>query len=286
MFHDVPVPTVYGLKEIRGLNLCTPMGMEVYYFCGRRLILSGLHGDIKMDLEHVKPWGRCWEPRSKTIAAFIFVFGVVSLNNPWLVLTAFLFVLAASMMMGLNGKLFSKLALLIPFLLLMTLPLILGGGLPPSSDRVTFAALIALKALTSMSAMVVMLTTQPLEEFMEGLASMKIPPVIISVLFLACRYALLFLEDVKKTRRALVSRLFSGGLNRESLQVYGELAGGMFIKSFDRSESVYRAMASRGFKGELPVGFPREINSRDILKSTLAVSFILFLIIMERVIIL
>ncbi|RQD77171.1 MAG: cobalt ECF transporter T component CbiQ [Candidatus Syntrophonatronum acetioxidans] len=247
--------------------------------------MRGVNGDMRMDLKDIRPWGRCWEPRTKVITAFIFVFGVVSLNNPWLVLAAFLFVLAASIMMGLNGRLFSRLVLLIPFLLLMTLPLILGGGLPPSSDRVAFAALIALKALTSMAAMVVMLATQPLEEFMEGLASMKIPPVIISVLFLACRYALLFLEDVKKTRRALISRLFSPGLKSQSLQVYGELAGGMFIKSFDRSDSVYRAMASRGFTGKLPTGLPREITPKDLLISLVAVSFILFLIVAERVVI-
>jgi len=245
--------------------------------------MGGLHSKKMIDFKHIKNWARNWEPRAKTIAAFLFVFGVVSLENPWMVLAAFVFVLSGAVMMGLGVKfLFSRLVLLAPFLFFMTIPLIFGKGFPPPEDRVVFASLIALKALTSMSAMIVMLATQPLEEFFDGLSNMKVPPLIISVLFLSCRYALLFVEEIKKIRRALASRLFNGGLNMEGLKVCGEISAGMFVKSFDRSEFVYRAMASRGFNGELPAGQPRKVTRADILKSAAAVSFILVTMVLER----
>ncbi len=245
--------------------------------------MGGFHGKKITDYKHIKPWGRNWEPRSKTIAAFIFVFGVVSLDNPWIVLMAFAFVILGASMMGLKlSFLFSRLVLLAPFLFFMTVPLIVGQGFPPPADRVVFASLIALKAMTSMATMIVMLSTQPLEEFFDGLSNMKVPPLVISVLFLSCRYAFLFMEEIKKTRRALASRSFNGGLSVEGLKVYGEVSAGMFVKSFDRSEFVYRAMASRGFQGEVPAGQPQKVRSSDFMKSAITVFFVLVTVALER----
>ena len=249
--------------------------------------MGGISVEKKCNPELLKPWGRNWEPRCKVIAAVIFVFGVVGLHNPWVVLFAFLFVVGSSVLMGLKVfYLFSRLALLLPFLALMTVPLILGGGFPPSGERVVFASLISLKALTSMTVMIVMLSSQPLEELLEGLSNMKIPPLFIAVLFLACRYALLFREEMKNIRRALASRLFAGGLRMPALKVYGEICAGLFVKSFDRSDSVYRAMTSRGFDGQLPAGSTPQVSRSDLLKSAAAVSFILVLIALERVVLL
>ncbi len=233
----------------------------------------------------VSSWGRNWDTRAKTTAAVLFVFGVVSLNTPLLVLAALFFALISARLMGLTFSfLMKKLLLLVPFLALMSVPIILGGGLPPAPDRYSFAALISLKALTSMTAMIVMLLTQPLEEFLEGLYHLKVPYVIITVLFLAYRYTFLFMKEIKSIQRALASRLFSGGINLNALKVYGELSGGLFIKSVDRSEHVYRAMSSRCFQGKMPVSSPSPITSMDIMKTAVTVFSVIFLIVMERVV--
>lgn len=233
----------------------------------------------------VRSWGRTWDSRAKAIAAVLLVFGVVSLNTPVLVLTALAFTLISAGLMGFTFPfLLKKLLLLVPFLTLMSLPIILGGGFPPSPDRYSFAALISLKALTSMTAMIVMLLTQPLEEFLEALYHLKVPYVIITVLFLAYRYTFLFMQEVKSIQRALASRLFSGGLKLDALKVYGELSGGVFIKSVDRSEHVYRAMSSRCFQGKMPVSIPSPITSMDILKTVVTVFSVIFLIVIEQVV--
>lgn len=233
----------------------------------------------------VRPWGRNWNSRAKTIAAVLLVFGVISLNTPVMVLAALLFSLISARLMGLTFPyLLQKMLLLLPFLALMSVPIILGGGLPPAPDRYSFAALIALKALTSMTVMIVMLVTQPLEEFLEGLYHLKVPYVIITVLFLAYRYTFLFIQEIKGIQRALASRLFSGGLNPKALKVYGELSGGLFIKSVDRSENVYRAMSSRCFQGKMPVSSPSPITSMDILKTVVTITSVIFLILIEQVV--
>ncbi|UNC93114.1 energy-coupling factor transporter transmembrane component T family protein [Candidatus Contubernalis alkaliaceticus] len=233
----------------------------------------------------VNTWGRAWDTRAKTAAALLFVFGVVSLNTPVLVLAALFFALISALLMGLSFSfLMKKLLLLVPFLALMSVPIILGGGLPPAMDRYYFAALLSLKALASMTAMIVMLVTQPIEEFLEGLYHLKVPYIIITVLFLAYRYTFLFMQEIKSIQRALASRLFSGGIHINALKVYGELSGGLFIKSVDRSEHVYRAMSSRCFQGKMPVSSPSPITSMDMIKTIVTVFVVVFLIVIEQVV--
>lgn len=234
-------------------------------------------------LPETQSWGRTWEPRTKTIAAVLVVFGVVMLKTPLLVLSAFLFIFLTALTMGLPlGFLISRLALVVPFLALMVIPLIFGAGIPPAPDRYDFASLIALKTLTAMLVMIIMLTTQPIQEYLDGLANLKIPPVLISILYLACRYAFLFVGEVKSTQRAMVSRLFNPGINKRALMAYGEMAGGVLVKSIDRSDNVYRAMSARCFNGKMPAGVPKNITSMDLIKTLAAVVGISIVMIIER----
>lgn len=248
--------------------------------------MGSLHTLSEISLPGLKPWGRCWETRSRLVAGVLFVFGVIALENPWMVLVAFSLVLGAALAMGLGLPfLVKRLALLAPFLFFMTVPVLLGGGLPPAADRYTLAALVTLKALTSMTVMLLLLVAQPPEELLQGMAGLGMPPKIIAVLFLAYRYCFLFIQEIKNTRRALVSRLFSGGLDRRSLGVYGEVSGGLLIKSLDRSEQVYRAMAGRCFQGRVPVGQGnRGVTGKDLAKSLGALTLVTALLLVERLV--
>ena len=233
----------------------------------------------------MKPWSRSWEPRCKIVACVLFVFAVIALDTWWLAAFALFFVLGAAALMGITLPfMLKRISLLLPFLVFMSIPLILGGGMPPTPDRYTFAALIAMKAMAGMTAMIVLSTSQPVEELLEGMAHLKIPPPIITVIFLAFRYGHLLIRELNTTRKALASRLFYGGLSLNALRVYGELCGSMFIKSLLRSETVYRAMLSRCFDGRLPAREPQKIISADLIKSVTPVTFALILIVIEQVV--
>lgn len=234
-------------------------------------------------LSHLKKWVRNWDPRSKTIASMVFIIGVISLQSPFILLFTFILVLLVSRIMGIRFLyMMTRLALLAPLLVFMAVPLVFGGGLPVTEDRINFASLIVLKALTSMLVMIIMVTTQSLQEYLDGLANMKVPPLLITVLFLAFRYAFLFIEELKCMQRALKSRLFNAGADKRALLAYGEISGAMLIKAIDRSENVYRAMSSRCFDGNLPVSKPPMITRSDIIKSLSTISLIVLLVIIER----
>ncbi len=164
----------------------------------------------------------------------------------------------------------------------MSLPLIFGAGIPPTPDRVEFAALIVLKALTAMTFTLFVFINQPIEEMLEALEHLKMPTVITTTIYLAYRYGFLFIRYMQTTMKALKSRLFNAHLSRYSLGIYGELFGGLFIKSINRSETVYRAMVSRSFQHQIPIGKPREFTGIDWIRAAVPTIFILLLMVMEQ----
>lgn len=226
-----------------------------------------------------------WEPRTKLISGILFVFGVISLGNFWILLAALIFAMSFAVLNGLAPmQLLKKLSVLIPFLALMSIPLIFGAGIPPTFDRIELAAQITMKALAAMTFTLFVFTNQPIEEMLEAMEHLKVPAAVTTVIYLAYRYGFLFIQDMQTTMRALRSRLFNGCLSRHSLAIYGELSGGLLLKALNRSETVYRAMLSRGFCGSIPIGRPRQIGFVDIMKAGVPVIFLLILVIIEQVV--
>ncbi len=243
------------------------------------------HSAYGLKKEYSMPRVKPWEPRTKLAAGLIYVFGVISLSDLRLLVAALLFALCFALWTGLAmGQLFKKLSVLVPFLAVMSLPLIFSAGIPPSPDRVELAALIVLKALTAMTFTLFVFTNQPVEEMLEAMEHLKMPAAITTTIYLAYRYGFLFIHDMQTTVRALKARLFNVQLSRYSLGIYGELSGGLFINSINRAEIVYRAMAARSFAGKMPIGAPRPISGADWFKAALPVVFIAILIILDLVV--
>ncbi|RXJ00308.1 cobalt ECF transporter T component CbiQ [Anaerobacillus alkaliphilus] len=245
--------------------------------------MAKTQGDIQSELEGISQWALSWEARAKLIAVIIFIFGVISLKTVLFGMFAFAIAIIGSLAMGISIILLLKRYLIIlPFLLLMTVPLIVGGGLPIELERVSFAALIFLKAITCMTVMTILLHTQTVDEFMDSLTHLKVPPIVITILLLSYRYVFLFFDDIQKMQLAARSRFFSGGISIRNLKVYGQLTGGLLIKSLDRAENVYSAMTARCFNGTIRFRKKRALHGWDITKTIIPFLLIATLITIER----
>lgn len=239
--------------------------------------------DILSDFDNIPKWALTWESRAKLIAAVIYIFGTISLTTPLFAFISFSCSLIAALSMRLSVvSLLKRYLLIAPFILLMTIPLVLGGGLPLEAERISFASLIILKAITSMTVMTIILTTQSSDDFMNSLAHLKVPPVMITILLLSYRYVFLFLDDIQKMQLAVKTRLFTGGISIRKLKVYGQLTGSLLVRSFDRSDKVYNAMASRCFTGTLKFGQKQPFIKADINKIIVPAIFIALLITIEK----
>lgn len=228
-------------------------------------------------------WIHKWEPRTKIFSCTIVVFGLVSLETPKILIGTCLVSILLLLSMGFSIKeILKKTSYILPFIIFMSIPLLLGGGIPPSKERQTLVLLLAFKSLNSLYIMFIMFFSQPTSELLSGLSHMKLPSLFMSIIFLSWRYVFLLGEKISNLYKALLSRLFNPRVRKTSLKVYGEIMGGMLIKSIDTSDKVYRAMSSRGFNGTIPTSKPKEIQALDIIKSITMISAVILLNIFEK----
>ncbi len=251
---------------------------------------SGSHhltGETWQPVVHVQAfsWVHSWDVRFKIFSLFAFVLGVILLESLVLVLVSLGMVLLVLFSAGIPFiYLFNRVKWIIPFMLFILAGLVLGRGTEHLGDSLYLGGLVGLKALTSLSATFLVMGTQPLNEFLKGLSGLRLPPALVSVLFLSYRYIFLFREVFRDTWRALLSRGFKHELSRQSLKVYGELTGAMFVKALDRSEIVLKSMEARGFDGSLPLGTPGEgkFKATDIVKTAGVIAVALILLYTDR----
>ncbi|WP_017729305.1 energy-coupling factor transporter transmembrane component T family protein [Halalkalibacterium ligniniphilum] len=228
-------------------------------------------------------WGAAWEPRTKTISCILFTFGVVYLEN--IMLLGFVFtslIMLAKLSQFSFRFILSKLVLLVPFLLLMSIPILLSNGFPIDGELLRFVLQISLKSGAALLVMMILVLSQPLHQLLNSLSALPIPGVIVSILSLTVTYTRMFYRSLTFFYKALVSRLFRPSAKPASLKVYSGVMAGVIMKAVDQSDKVYQAMAARGFSGKIPTSPPRPISKTDWIKSASILGFILIIILIEK----
>jgi len=144
---------------------------------------------------------------------------------------------------------FVAVALLLPFF---------GGG--PTTEvlglQLSVAGLwtmwnILIKATLGLWTAVVIGATTPIPEVLTGLERLRLPSVIIGITGFMLRYIDVVLGQFGRMRRAMESRAYRPRSLRSSRPMAAAV-GALFVRSYERGERVYLAMASRGFTGVLP----------------------------------
>ncbi|MGH3832532.1 MAG: cobalt ECF transporter T component CbiQ, partial [Pseudonocardiaceae bacterium] len=200
-------------------------------------------------------------PQCKVAATALFVLAVAATPAGaywpylwYLLLLATLAALAQLPPLTLSRRLLVE----VPFLLfVLALPVldepprlaVLGIGLSVPGLRA--AATIALKATFGLLATGVLAATTPLPEIITGLERLRVPWVFTAVAAFMVRYAEVLAAELARMRTAAACR---GASPRWLWQVCDVTAGlgALVVRSFERGERVYLAMASRGYTGAAP----------------------------------
>jgi cobalt/nickel transport system permease protein len=197
----------------------------------------------------------------KIAAAFLFVFAIVV--TPREVIWAFaayatiLIALATAAHLGIRFVAtrmlievpFVVAAFLIPFLAADPTVSVLGIELSRSGlwDAWNILAKATLGLLTS----VVLAGTTDIASMLRGFEALRMPRVLTAIMGFMVRYLDVVLGELKRMRIAMGSR----GHNPRWLghiRPYATSAGLIFIRSYERGERVFLAMASRGYDGHMP----------------------------------
>ncbi|MFN2199322.1 MAG: cobalt ECF transporter T component CbiQ [Anaerolineales bacterium] len=116
---------------------------------------------------------------------------------------------------------------------------------------------ILLRSWLSVQIAVILISTTQFPDIAHGMRHLKIPGILVSIIAFMYRYLYLLSDETIRVLRARDSRSArlpekkSGGSLGWQARTAGNLAGQLFLRSYERSDRVYNAMLARGFQGEL-----------------------------------
>jgi cobalt/nickel transport system permease protein len=199
------------------------------------------------------------DPRGKLLATLAFVVAVVSFPKyevfglAPLVFFPLLMVTLGGIPPGLVAK---RVLIVSPFAVMIGLfnplldraPGMLLGGLEISAGWLSFASILGRFALT-MSAVLALTATTSFPAICQGLTALRVPRVFVIQLLFLYRYLFVLAEEARRLRRARDLRV--QGTRGLTLRVAGSMAGSLFLRTLDRAERVFQAMAARGYDGQV-----------------------------------
>ena len=201
-------------------------------------------------------------PQAKLVALVAFTFAVVATDRE----AVWAFGLYAAVLIGLLALarvpvrwIASRSLVEVPFLLLaVAFPFLAGGKtvdwgpLVLSVDGLWAGWNLIAKATLGVWAALLLAATTPVSDLLAGLSRLRCPEILLQITAFAIRYAHLTVAEVAQMRRARLARcddprfLWQAGALARSL-------GTVFIRSYERGERVWQAMAARGYTGRLPI---------------------------------
>jgi len=109
---------------------------------------------------------------------------------------------------------------------------------------------ILIKAYLSALCIILLMASTRFVRLLKALEEMKLPKIIVMIFSFMYRYIFVLQDELEKMKRAKESRSVGGG-RWFQIRVLSNMLGVLFIKSYEKGESVYLAMCSRGFDGTI-----------------------------------
>lgn len=132
---------------------------------------------------------------------------------------------------------------------------------------------IALKSFVSVCSLILLSAITPFPHFLSALRKLGTPRLLISLMSFTYRYLFLMIEEFERMVRARDARCYGGGWLWQT-RVVGRMVGTFFVRSYERAERVYNAMAARGFDGRVPVQDAQPMGLKDYLFVLLSAAFL------------
>ena len=139
-------------------------------------------------------------------------------------------------------------AVLLPFIILMSLSAAWTKHRHLDSGALLFASQVVLRAVAALAALSLLASTTPFPKLLAALRWYRVPPIMLSLMAFAYRFIYILVDELEKLEIGRRSREFSGKLKTAWLG-RAWMLGSFLVRSLERSERVYQAMLSRGYDG-------------------------------------
>lgn len=205
------------------------------------------------------------EPRIKFLSILLFLLAVLFSRSVYFLIGMYLFCLALAGLSSIRLGFFLKRTwIFIPlyslFIALPALFNIFTPGEPVLSFRIftlsitkqgiAGAGFFFMRVLTSVSLSILLVLTTRHNILLKVLRIFKVPQVFVMTLGMCYRYIYLFIEILQNTYSAIKSRVgFISSVKKGQGVVAWNIAS-LWQRSYQLNEDVYKAMLSRGWRGE------------------------------------
>lgn len=155
---------------------------------------------------------------------------------------------------------FKRISLLLPFggAIIIFQPFIYPGNvlwayswIQITDTGLKWAILLFGRVITSLTAIVLLSSTSPMQEIVASFRKLKMPKELAMILSITVRFLFVFIDELTTIRNAQKSRNFNIHSKlvpyRWIVKQVGYTIAMMFLKSYEQGERVHKSMVSRGF---------------------------------------
>jgi len=235
------------------------------------------------------------DPRVKVLVTVVFIISNALLpDGAWLAFGfAWLFVLVNNLLSKLGiGYTLKRSIIALPFALIAITVLFSIPGKPLTTFNFMMMDLtitdmgllrfvsILIRSWLSVQMAILLVAVTRFPDLIHALEHLRIPAVLTTIIAFLYRYLFVLTDEVfrllraREARSAAVPGSRSGGGVVWRAKVAGNMAGQLFLRSYERSDRIYNAMVARGYAGHLYTLNPHEMRSADYYATALAIAII------------
>lgn len=220
------------------------------------------------------------DPRLKCIAALLVITLIVStpISSSYSLYLQAALVVAASFLTNIPISHFIKrMMIVIPFAFIVTIALAISQSALMNLSVYSVVAFHITKVLLAVIVLTMLSGTTSYQSMIAAISYFKMPKIITSLLYFLYRFIYLLVDELEELNVARESRDFKGSIIL-NMRSRAWLLGTFLVRSAERSNVVYAAMAARGFDGTSPscISFRKFSCAQLFYVVSFAVLFIVF----------
>ncbi len=235
--------------------------------------------DIDRHAHLASPLSR-WDPRFKMVSLGLLILVVALLKTLPLAMAMLVFAVALLWSARLPWHFVTEgvkfvMIFLLPFLVVMPLTYPDSSASVPgqvfSWEGWRLGWLVVVKSLAIVLLGYAMFATGRFDVSMIALQRLKCPTLLVQMILFTYRYIFVFLAEMRRMDTAMKSRGFVKRPDRATLRTLGHFVGTLLVRSFERTERIYKAMLSKGYRGEFHTLVSFRAETMDVVKATVTV---------------
>ena len=148
---------------------------------------------------------------------------------------------------------------------------------PTDAGLLRFASVLV-RSWLSVQIAILLVAVTAFPDIIHALGHLYVPSIIVTIIAFLYRYLFVLTDEVmrllraRQARSAGVAGMRAGGSLWWRARIAGNMAGQLFLRSYERSDRIYDAMLARGYRGKLQTMHVEKIQTADWLVASVALA--------------